>query len=362
MPDGQTSTPPMPPPMPLGPVGGPAAWTGRAMEQDRSWIITLDDAERAELDAAIRAHAASGRAMGEITPETFPLPRLRPKLDAMLHALLHGRGFTLLRGFDVARYSVAEAASAYLGIGAHLGSFRSQNAKGHLLGHVKDLGLDIRDPKVRYYQTNRELEFHTDSCDVVGLLCLRTAKWGGESRLVSSVTLHDEMRRRRPDLCAALFNPMPTDRRGEIPPGMLPWFEVPVFSWHQGMLTTIYAGQYIRSAQANFPECRRLTGTEVEALAMLDSLANEPGINLGMEFLPGDMQFVHNHTCLHSRGDFEDWPEPERRRHLLRLWLAPQGARELPPAFAQRYGSLEVGNRGGIITQQTRLSFVLEAQ
>lgn len=353
MPDG--------PPMPPGPIGGPAAWHGRDLAQDTSWILHLDGGDRAELDAAIRAHAVSGRALGDITPETFPLTRLKPKLDAMLAALLHGRGFTLLRGFDVASYSMAEAASAYLGIGAHLGSFRSQNAKGHLLGHVKDLGLDIRNPTVRYYQTNRELEFHTDSCDVVGLLCLRTAKWGGESRLVSSVTVHDEMLRRRPDLRAALFNPMPTDRRGEVPPGMLPWFEIPVFNWHEGQITTLYSGQYIRSAQVNHPQCRRLTGAEIEALAMLDSLANEPGINLGMEFLPGDMQFVHNHTSLHSRGDFEDWPEPERRRHLLRLWLAPAAARPLPPAFAQRYGSIEVGSRGGIVTQQTRLTFALEA-
>ena len=359
MPEGKTGLEGIP--MPPGPVGGPAAWYGRDLAQDTSWILHLDAADRDELHGAIRAHAASGRALGEITPETFPLPRLKPKLDAMLAALLHGRGFTLLRGFEVDGYSTAEAASAYLGIGAHLGSFRSQNAKGHLLGHVKDLGLDIRSPTVRYYQTNRELEFHTDSCDVVGLLCLKTAKWGGESRLVSSVTLHDEMLRRRPDLRAALFNPMPTDRRGEVPPGMLPWFEIPVFNWHEGQLTTLYSGQYIRSAQVNHPGCRRLTDVEIEALAMLDALANEPGINLGMEFRPGDMQFVHNHTALHSRGDFEDWPEPEKRRHLLRLWLAPATARTLPPAFTQRYGSITVGNRGGIVTQQTQLTFALEA-
>lgn len=357
MPDGHPQRIPMPP----GPIGGPAAWYGRELERDTSWILALDDEDRAELHGAITAHAASGRALGEITPETFSLPRLKPKLDAMLAALLQGRGFTLLRGFEVGRYSMAEAASAYLGIGAHLGSFRSQNARGHLLGHVKDLGLDIKNPTVRYYQTNRELEFHTDSCDVVGLLCLKTAKAGGESRLASSVTLHDEMLRRRPDLRAALFNPMPTDRRGEVPPGMLPWFEIPVFNWHEGQLTTLYSGQYIRSAQVNHPQCRRLTDTEVEALAMLDALANEPSINLGMEFLPGDMQFVHNHVALHSRGDFEDWPEPDKRRHLLRLWLAPAAARTLPPVFAQRYGSIEVGNRGGIVTRQTQLTFALEA-
>jgi hypothetical protein len=298
--------------------------------------------------------------MGAISPETFPLPRLAPVLAGVQRDLLDGRGFAVLRGLPVERYAVEESAVAYLGIGSHLGGFRSQNAKGHLLGHVRDLGLDIRQPTVRYYQTSRALEYHTDSCDVVGLLCLRTSKSGGESCIVSSVALHDEMLRRSPEHWRALFNAFPTDRRGEVPPGMLPWFEVPVFNWHEGRLSTIYSGQYIRSAQANFPEARRLTEVEREALSMLDELANDPALHLKLEFRPGDMQFLHNHQILHSRTDFEDWPEPERRRHLLRLWLAPREARPLPPAFAQRYGALTPGDRGGIIVRDTVLTFSLE--
>ena len=157
------------------------------------------------------------------------------------------------------------------------------------------------------------------------------------------------MLRRRPELWRALFNAFPTDRRGEVPPGMLPWFEVPVFNWHAGHLsTTIYSGQYIRSAQQNFPQARRLTQVEHEALDYLDALTNDPTLNLSMEFLPGDIQLVHNHTVLHSRGDFEDWPEPERRRHLLRLWLAPKEAR---PCHAFRSATVAVtpGDRGGIV-------------
>jgi len=107
-------------------------------------------------------------------------------------------------------------------MGSWLGGFRSQNAKGHLLGHVKDLGLDIRDPRVRYYQTNRRLEYHTDSIDIVGLLCLKTAKAGGESYLASSMTVIQRGARARPDLVPALFEPFPTDRRGEVPEGMQP--------------------------------------------------------------------------------------------------------------------------------------------
>ncbi|MCW8088415.1 TauD/TfdA family dioxygenase [Sabulicella glaciei] len=351
-----------PPPMPPGPIFGPAAWTGPEMQKDRSWLYEFTGEELAELDAAIRAHQASGAEMGRISRETFRLPRLSQRLDTALRDLLKGRGFVQFRGFPVEQYTVEQAAIAYLGVGAHLGSFRSQNAKGHLLGHVRDLGLDIRKPTVRYYQTNRELEYHTDSCDIVGLLCLRTSRSGGESMIVSSVMLHNEMLRRRPDLYPLLFNTFPTDRRGEVPPGMLPWFEVPVFSWHEGQLTTIYSGQYIRSAQENFPAARRLSPEEHEALNLFDSLSRDPSLNLKIEFRPGDMQFLHNHQILHSRTDFEDWPEPERRRHLFRLWLAPENGRPLPPSYAQRYGTLTPGDRGGIVTQDTVLKFVLEPQ
>jgi len=352
-----------PSPLPPGPIGGPAAWKGPEIDKRRDeWIYEFTADDLAELDAAIRVHFSEGRQMGDISSATFMLPMLAKKLAGLLEQVQHGRGFVMLRGFPVSKYSTAESAVAYLGIGAYFGKFRSQNAKGHLLGHVCDLGLDIRKPTTRYYQTNRELEYHTDSCDIVALLCLKTSKSGGESRLVSSVTLHDEMYRRRPDLWKLLFNPFPTDRRGEVPPGMLPWFDLPVFNWHKGEFSTIFAGQYIRSAQANFSEARRLSKEEHEALDYLDTLSNDPELNLTMEFRPGDMQFVHNHQILHSRTDFEDWPELEKRRHLLRLWLAPRVARELPPAYAQRYGSIEPGDRGGIITKETTLTFVLEPQ
>jgi hypothetical protein len=168
-----------------------------------------------------------------------------------------------------------EQAIAYLGLGAWLGRFRSQNAKGHLLGHVKDLGLDIRDPNVRYYQTSRKLEYHTDSVDVVGLLCLKAAKAGGESYLASSMTVYNEVLKRNPDLLAPLFEPFPTDRRGEVPEGMKPWFDIPIFHRHAGKLSCIYVRQYIESAQRHFPEARRLTPEQRAAMDLVDEICND---------------------------------------------------------------------------------------
>jgi hypothetical protein len=186
----------------------------------------------------------------------------------------------------------------------------------------------------------------------VGLLCIHEAQQGGDSLLVSSTTIYNEMRRRRPDLAALLFEPLATDRRGEVPIGMKPWFDIPVFSWHDGSLSALYQRQYIDSAQ-RFELAPRLTAAKVEALDLFDSLANDPALNFTMRLAPGDMQFVHNHNLLHDRSGFTDWPDAARRRHLLRLWLAVPGARALPPVYAQRYGSVTVGDRGGIVVPGT---------
>jgi hypothetical protein len=323
--------------------------------------MPLAPREIAEIESATKALVARDADIAALKAADFPLPTLGARLKARVgDEVLNGRGFLLLRGLPVERWTMREAATAFFGLGAHLGSARSQNGKGHVLGHVQDLGLDVADPNVRIYQTHERQTFHTDSCDIVGLLCLKTAQSGGLSALVSSTTIFNEMRRRRPDLLKLLFEPFATDRRGEVPEGQKPYFEIPVFSWHQGYLTAIYQRQYLDSAQ-RFAEATRLTPERVAALDLFDALANDPKLNMFMEFKPGDVQLVHNHTILHDRTSFVDWPEPGRRRHLLRLWLAAAGARPLPEVFAQRYGSVKIGDRGGIIVRGTRLQAPLEA-
>jgi hypothetical protein len=333
---------------------GPAAWYGPAWAGRDDWIVRLDDADVAEIEAALAAWSARADAgPAPLEASDFPLPALGPRLAALRAELLDGRGFVLLKGVPVDRWRRRDASLAFIGLGAHLGRARSQNAAGHLLGHVKDVGLSSADPTVRIYQTHERQTFHTDSCDVVGLLCLAQARRGGDSLLVSSTTIYNEMRRRRPDLAAALFEPLATDRRGEVPEGMDPWFEIPVFSWHEGFLTALYQRQYIDSAQ-RFERAPRLSALQREALDLFDALAEDPALHFTMRLEPGDAQFVQNHVLLHDRTAFEDHAEPERRRHLLRLWLAVPGARPLPPVFAQRYGSVTVGDRGGIVVPGTR--------
>ena len=342
-------------------IQGPSSWFGQDLATRRDWIETLSEAEISEVDIATKQLADSEIEIPAIRSEDFSLPTLSGRLKRMLDEVLNGRGFVLLRGLPVERWSRREAAIAFFGLGAHLGNARSQNAAGHVLGHVKDLGLSSRDPNVRIYQTHERQTFHTDSCDVVGLLCLQPAKAGGLSSLVSSVTIFNEMRKTRPDLLAELFQPIETDRRGEVPEGAKPYFSIPVFNWHAGLLSAIYQRQYIESAR-RFEEVPPLTQRQIEALDLFDSLANDPAIHLNMEFWRGDVQLVHNHTLLHDRTAFEDWPEPERRRHLLRLWLAPTQARPLPPVFAERYGSTTPGDRGGVTAQRANLIAPLDAE
>lgn len=336
------------------PQTGPAAWYGPDVARREDWILHLAEADVAEIRAALQAwKARPDRGPAPLLPGDFPLPRLSGRLRSIRSDLIDGRGFALIKGMPVREWSHEDSALAYIGLGAHLGHARSQNAKGHLLGHVRDVGLASTDPNVRIYQTHERQTFHTDSCDVVGLLCLRQARSGGDSLLVSSSTLYNEMLKRRPDLAAVLFDPVPTDRRGEVPAGMKPWFEIPVLNWHEGHLTAIYQRQYVDSSQ-RLPEAPRLSAAQIEALDLFDSITNDPALHFSMRLEEGDMQFVHNHTMMHDRTAFEDWPDPAQRRYLLRLWLAVPDARPLPAVFAQRYGSVTIGDRGGIVVPGTR--------
>ena len=210
-----------------------------------------------------------------------------------------------MRGLPVDAMTELEASAAFVGIGAHLGSARSQNGDGDLLGHVRNIGADVHDPNVRIYQTDERQTFHTDSTDVVGLLCLETAAEGGDSLLVSASAIYNRMLAEAPEKAALLFDEVATDRRGEVPPGEEPFFRIPILSWFDDRLTVIYQRQYIDSAD-RFPEAPRRSPEVDAALDRFDDIANDPAMHIRMSLEPGDMQFVHNHSLLHDRTRFVD--------------------------------------------------------
>lgn len=335
------------PPPGLRRIEGTSAWHGEQLAREPLWMHRFEECEVRELLEAVGRVRDRGLRLEEVARSEFELPVLGPRLDRVRRELINGRGFVLLRGFPADRVSREDAACAFWGISRHLGTPVPQNAEGHLIGHVTDLGADMSDPNARVYATNRFHRFHTDSADLVGLLCLQTAKQGGVSSLVSSVSIYNELVRSRPELAETLFQPFPVARKGEIPAGQKAFYMMPVFHWYDGLLTAIFSRDFIEASQ-HYRDAPRLTTRQIEAMDALERLAADPALRLDMELDRGDMQFLHNHQILHSRSAYEDHPQAERKRHLLRIWLCPPDGRRLPPVFAKRYGSVEIGRRGGI--------------
>ncbi len=324
----------------------PAAWYSAEFAETGEWIFEFQDRHIVELEKAVAG--TLNFPIAELQKTKFDLPQFGWELRRIRDTLIEGRGFHVLRGLPVDFWSREVSARAYYGIGCHLGVPVSQNASGHLLGHVKDLGVDPLDPVNRIYQTRHRQPYHTDSIDIVGLMCLQKAKSGGRSTICSSTTIYHEIARRRPDLLKVLLEPFTVDRKDEIPKGKAETYELAVFHRYAGKITCIYARDFIDAAQRH-EHVARLRPEQVEALDLLDELACSDRIRLDLEFEPGDIQLLHNHQILHARTPYDDWPEPERKRHLLRLWLSTADGRPLPPAFEERYGPIVEGRlRGGI--------------
>jgi hypothetical protein len=328
-------------------IESPADWRGPEIAARQDWIHRFTAAEIAELDAAHETARRRGKTLATLTAEDFPLPTLRPVLSRALEALENGPGIQHFRGFPALDYSKEALRLIYWGIGKHLGTAVSQSKDGDLLGDVRDFGVDIRTPTGRGYRSRQELVFHADSCDVVGLMVLRTAREGGLSKVASSVAVHNEIARRRPDLLEALYRPFYWSWQGQEASGDPPFYLQPIFSRHLGRLSCRYIRAHIESAQ-RFPEVPRLTPEQIEAMDLLDAIIGDESFHLSMMFEPGDIQFLNNHVCLHARTAFEDWPEPDRKRHLLRMWLSVANSRELSPLMSAIYRDRRPGVvRGG---------------
>lgn len=301
-------------------VHGPAVWNGGEIADSPVWRVVLGGEQQAEVLAALASVESGGLPLADFAREDFPLPTLGPVLESLRGELMDGRGFVLLQSIPLTGLGESQSEIIAAGISRHIGKTLPQNAAGAPLLHVRDQGVDPASPTSRSYQHNRRLDFHSDPNDIVALLCIRPAKSGGLSSILSSAAVHNEIVRTRPDLAAVLYEPWWRDRRtGDGPDS---FYQSPVYSRDSaGGLVANYGPDYIRSAQrgASVP---RLTGPQLEAMETIDRLNNDPRFVLTMDLRPGDMQFQNNYVTMHSRTDYEDHPEPERRRDLLRLWLS----------------------------------------
>ncbi len=297
------------------------------------------------METALCQVKSRGLEIPAIKQQDFPLPSFSKKLAGIIQELETGRGFSLMRGIPVERHSEEDAKIIYWGITTYFGEAAAQNMMGELVSDVRAIDGDWnRNFNIRGYQTRVHLPFHCDKADLVGLMCLQTAKQGGASCISSSVAIHNEILRTRPDLLEALYQPFHIDHRGEGFDDEDPFYMAPVFALHKGHFYARFGQKYVESAQ-RFSHVPRLTPAQIEWMDLFSTLALSDEFRLDMTFQRGDIQLLNNHLIVHSRTDYEDWPEPERRRHLLRMILlsgddkdAPDFTRNLN-AFIRRWGA-----------------------
>src|SRR5262245_45388355 len=321
----------------MTPITSPKAWRGETLARDSSWIVRLTDADIAEIDRALAVAKASGRPLESISREQFPLRGVRAVLEQAVAEMYDGRGFVVLRGLPVRRYSDDDVGLIFWGFGRYMGAPLYQNPQGELLGHVYDHGRTYGNIDVRGYETNAYLPYHTDAGDMVGLLCLRRSLEGGLSSIVSSTTVHNEILAQHPEYLGLLYNGYYYIRReAALTDRGVSERPIPVFGFRDGVVSC----RLIRN-QINAGAVKRgvpLTTLEKEALDFLDEQTRRPDLRLDLDLQPGDIRLINNYTILHSRTGFVDGPEPHQKRHMLRLWLKFPKPWPLSPEFPTHMG------------------------
>ena len=301
--------------IPAYPLRTPSAWKGPAQEISKDWEWHLTDEQKHEIHKMLLHIKEKGLPLKHLTQADCPLPTLTDAIQTWRHEIIYGRGFVLIRGVPVEKYSAEECETIFWCIGLHLGIPGAQNSAGDLLTHVLDEGK--KDDIARLYKTSSAIAYHCDAADMVGLLCINNAKHGGKSRIASSVTVFNEFKKLYPKETYLLFDTVLMDARGE---NGLDYVAIPPLRFDGKKLRTFYHSDYFRSAK-RFPKALVSIKKYETALDKYEAIASNPEIYLEMELLPGDMQFISNHTIIHARTEYKD-DSSNDKRHLLRLWLS----------------------------------------
>ena len=314
-------------------------WLHGDVQDESKWTVELTPADHRELDNALAVAKSHSSDLLEIGLDRFPLDSLARKIENIERELIDGRGFVRVRALDATKYSDDELTMLYWGIGMHLGDPWPQNHYGHVMGDVTDQGKRLDDPTIRGNEIGQVgLDYHTDGADLIGLMCLRTAKSGGLSCVANVVAIYNDLVKTRPDLVEALYEPLPYDLRGEQAPGARPYYTFPIFTEHGGRLFVRFIPQYVYASQRH-AEAPRITPLIREALDAVSAMARDPRYNVYMDLQPGEMQFINNYHVLHGRSAYEDDPASGHKRHLKRLWLATRFLKDRPERFQRRVQS-----------------------
>jgi hypothetical protein len=323
-----------------------SVWQGSELPQREDWLVEISDEEVVEIDQAVASVADID--IEAIHPASIDLPRLGQTLAGIQQSLEHGSGATLVRGYPFHRLDRNVAAKIFLGLSQFIGTPISQSATGEKVFHVKDAGFQDNDPRARGPNTKKKLSFHTDRCDVIGFMCLRQAKSGGENFLVSSTAIYNRIAEQHPDLLENLMRPFFYQRHNVDQGNELAYCRQPVFSFCEGRFACSFLRVLIDRAYAS-GDVPPMTDQQLAALDLLEKTAEDPQFQHRFFQQPGDMLFLNNWTTLHRRTEFVDHDEPERKRHLLRIWLSVPNSRPISPLFKDNFGATEAGAiRGGM--------------
>ncbi len=327
---------------------GKANWLAADMKDTNEWMISLSAALIADLDNALQSAKAVGVTIDKLTKDNFPLEVFDKLVPEIQDRLENGRGIVVLRGLPAEKYSRDDLRLMYWGMGLYLGTAVSQSSKGDLLGDVRNFGQDVNSATGRGYMSKQSLGFHTDTADVVALIVMRAAKSGGRSMICSSIAIRNEVAATRPDLLEVLYKPFKWSWKGQEAAGESPYYEQPIYSEHDGKFSCRHIATHIFAAHENYKELGELPAKQLEAIKLVNQLANDERFHFGMMFEPGDIQLLNNHVTYHARTEFDDFPQEDRKRHLLRMWLSMPNTRALSASMSGIYRDQTAGAvRGG---------------
>jgi len=332
-------------------MDSPAAWTAAQLDSDRRWVFALDDRARRDLAAAVVKAQDPDKTLLDYRREEFDLGSAWPVIAAAFEEVRRGRGVALVKGLP--RDGLDEKAFELLtwAIGLSAGVGRPQGKASHYLSAVRDAGTAYRTGTGRGYSSNAELDFHTDSADVVGLSCYNKAASGGMSITSSSIAAYARMTAEHPSLVEWLRRPVHFSRQGEQAADEAPSYPHPIFDEAEGRLFSKWNWNRVTSAQ-KLDGVPRVEPEQWKALETFDQVVRQPDLAHTMWLEPGDLQIINSHVTLHSRTDFTDHDDPAKKRLLFRLWLAPPDSDRLPESWRVLYKAVEPGTvRGGIIGQ-----------
>lgn len=326
--------------MRMEPIVDESAWIGDDLERDRSWEYGLDAGHLADLSAALSAVRRKGLQLADITRAEFPLPSLEPALARIADDLRSGRGFALLRGFPVQDYSIEDLETLYWGLCSHIGVGITQNSDAGLIHYVTE-GPRRPSQGKRGVGFPQEARLHVDLMDIVSLLCVRQAPDDPPSWVASSMSVYNEVLRRRPQALERLYEGYEWDRMDEHGDGEAPTsgYKVPVFSQSDGSVSCRYNRHWMETAADRHG--RPLSGEDAAALDFLDQAASE--VRFEFPYHAGDIQFCNNYTVLHGRPAHRVEPVEERRRMLMRIWVDIAGIRKFSDEAVVRHG---IGRHG----------------